>query len=94
MALKDLLAAVAEVSASKRTSTKSGTAGLVALVVPLLVAAFPFKDQIDAFILQACASAEGPTTFFVGWLVGGGVVLLVAWYTARKSKTPPNPGVL
>lgn len=69
-----------------RTSTKAGIMGFV----PLLVGYFPFKDVVDAYIKQACASDQGPTAF----LVGGAVVWLTMYVSARVSKTPAVPGKL
>lgn len=69
-----------------RTSTKSGAAGLVALALPLV----PFYDEINAYILEACKSDQGPTVA----LASGAVVWLTMYVTARGSKTPANPGVL
>lgn len=71
--------------AARRTSTKAGAAGLVPLIVYL-----PFYEQVNEYIVQACAAEEGPTVF----LVGGAVLWLTMFLTARASKTPENPGVL
>lgn len=71
--------------AARRTSTKAGVAGLVPLVAVL-----PFYDTVNDYILQACASEQGPTVFFVG----AGVVWLTTVVAARASKTPENPGAL
>lgn len=69
-----------------RTSTKAGIAGLV----PLVIMALPFANEAEALIQQACQSENGAVPF----LVGGAVVWVVSYITARKSKTPPNPGVI
>lgn len=76
---------VLQVIAGLRTSTKSGVAGLF----PLL-ALVPFYDEVNAYLLQACASEQGPVVF----LVGGAVVWVTMVVTARVSKTPTNPGKL
>lgn len=78
-----------ELLASLRTSTKSGAAGLVPLVVSG-AALLPFYDQINAYLVQACMSDQGPLTF----LVGGAAVWVTMYVTARHSKTPTNPGAL
>jgi len=69
-----------------RTSTKAGIAGLV----PLVIMALPFANEAEALIQQACQSENGAVPF----LVGGAVVWVVSYITARMSKTPPNPGVI
>ena len=69
-----------------RTSTKAGAAGLV----PMIIMALPFASEAEALIQQACQSENGAVPF----LVGGAVVWVVSYITARKSKTPPNPGVI
>lgn len=71
--------------AGLRTSTKAGVAGFVPLIVML-----PFYNTVNDYLMQACMSTEGPTVF----LVGGAVVWVTMWVTARKSKTPTTPGVL
>lgn len=71
--------------AARRTSTKAGAAGLA----PLLVA-LPFYDTINAYLVKACMSEEGPTVF----LIGGAVVWATMLVTARASKSPENPGAL
>lgn len=88
-----LLELLVQMSAAKRTSTKSGAAGLV---LPPLVAAvglLPFYDDFANFIREACAQPD-PTDF----IVAGGAAWLVTWVSmfvsARLSKTPTNPGKL
>lgn len=71
--------------AARRTSTKAGLAGFVPLIAML-----PFYDTINDYLLKACQSEEGPTVF----LVGGAVVWLTMYVSARVSKSPKNPGVL
>ena len=81
----ELLKKLIEVSAAARTSTKAGLAGFVPLIAML-----PFHDTVNAYLMQACQSSEGPAVF----LVGGAVVWVTTVVTARMSKTPPNPGKL
>lgn len=69
-----------------RTSTKSGVAGLAAL----LVMGLPFSDQAESLLQEACKNPEGAFPF----LVTGGVTWLVMYVSARVSKTPVNPGKL
>lgn len=80
-----LLELLAQVSASKRTSTKAGLAGFVPLIAVL-----PFYGTVNDYLLKACASEEGPAVF----LVGGAVVWITMYVTARRSKSPAKPGVL
>src|SRR5690606_15502676 len=75
-----------EKTGNLRTSTKAGIAGLV----PLVLMALPFANEAEALIQQACQSENGAVPF----LVGGAVVWVVSYITARMSKTPPNPGVI
>lgn len=69
-----------------RTSTKGGAAGLLA---PLVVAV-PFYDEINAYVVQACQSEDGPLVF----LAGAAITWVSFYITARVSKTPANPGPL
>jgi hypothetical protein len=72
-----------------RTSTKAGAAGLVPIAVAG-AAMLPYYDQINALVIEACKSEQGPLTF----LIGGVVVWVTMFVSARISKTPPNPGKL
>ena len=84
-----LLELLAQFAATKRTSTKAGAAGLAPLVVTGL-AMLPYYDQINALLVEACTSEQGPLAF----LAGGAAVWVIMFVTARVSKTPPNPGKL
>lgn len=72
--------------ANLRTSTKAGAVGLVPMAVMLL----PFADEAEAYIQKACQNDNGALPF----LVGGGIVWLTTYITARRSKTPATPGKL
>lgn len=76
---------VRDLLASLRTSTKAGAAGFLPLIAVL-----PFYEEINNYLLAACKSEQGPTVF----LVGGAVVWVTMYVTARKSKTPAEPGKL
>lgn len=84
-----LLELLAQYAATKRTSTKAGAAGLAPLIVTGL-AMLPYYDEINALLVQACTSEQGPLAF----LAGGAVVWVIMYVTARKTKSPENPGVL
>lgn len=71
--------------AGLRTSTKAGAVGFVPLIAVL-----PFYSTVNDYLMQACMSSEGPTVF----LVGGAVVWVTMFVTARRSKTPTTPGTL
>lgn len=69
-----------------RTSTKVAGTGLLALALPAL-AMLPYYDQINSYMLQACQSDNGPLMY----LGGGAVTLVVAYVTARLTKSPLLP---
>lgn len=79
--------------ATKRTSTKSGGAGAVVTLVGVVLAAWPFYDQIKLFIANVCAQPD-PADFIVAAAVGSVVTGVSMFVAARVSKTPPNPGPL
>ena len=80
------VAKLSDILGRLRTSTKGGAAGFLA---PLVVA-FPFYDQINAFVVQACQSEDGPLVF----LAGAGISWVSFYITARLSRTPAEPGKL
>lgn len=80
--LKDLIAQM-------RTSTKAAGAGVASLIV-MGVMATPIGGPVNDWLTQACTSEEGPLQY----LIGAGITAVVMWWTARKSKTPKNPGVI
>src|SRR5690606_23480425 len=69
--------------ANLRTSTKAGAVG----ALPLLLMLLPFAEDAEALIQQACQSENGALPF----LVGGAVVWVTTYVTARRSKTPATP---
>lgn len=77
---------VTEALGRLRTSTKGGAAGLLAPLVVVL----PFYEDINALLVKACQSEDGPIVM----LTGAAITWVSFYVTARLSKTPANPGKL
>lgn len=82
-----------EAIAQYRTSTKSGATGLVVPPVAAALVLLPFYDHVEAFVKSACDSGD-PMQFVVAAAVGWAVTWVSMFVSARKSKTPTDPGPL
>jgi hypothetical protein len=88
-----MLELLKKILAEKRTSTKSGLAGIIIPWLLALAAALPFYGPISEYVVEACRQPK-PLDF----LLTGAAAWAITWFsmfiTARRSITPPNPGKL